>query len=79
MPPHNAIVTIRPRSLANVRADLREAREDVLQAESDGDGDRLGEAQCRHEDLQDEYGALLLEATGLTIEQIREDFAEARI
>jgi uncharacterized damage-inducible protein DinB len=81
----NVAVTVRPRSLANVLADIREARSDwtvataaVLDGEDDAD-DRVNEAETRLDDLREDFATRLLEATGLTTEQMRDAYAEALI
>ena len=80
---------IRPRSLANVLLDLKEARRDWEQALSEGEaakpyskedsdaGDRMSEADTRIDDLRDEFAERFLEATGLTWKQIEEAVSEA--
>lgn len=92
MPPHNQnVVTIRPRSLANVLADLKEARADYEVAiadlgasdggtveEADAD-DRASAADTRVEDLRTEFDERLVEAAGLTVEDLRRAYAEALI
>jgi hypothetical protein len=74
---------IRPRTLANVLADLREAHGDQQQAmsdlrcaqdstkASDDADDRVTEADTRVEDLRGEFEAVFVEATGLTVEDFR--------
>jgi hypothetical protein len=76
MPPHNQVVAIRARSLANILCDLREARDDWHEAcaaaereEPDAD-DRASEADTRVDDLRDEFAERFHEATGLTWKQI---------
>ena len=83
--------TIRPRSLANVLLDLREARRDWQQALGDagqaareGDerleaehGDRMSEADTRIDDLRDEFAERFVEATGLTWKQIETAIQDA--
>lgn len=81
----------RPRTLANVLADLREAHSDQLQAMSDlrcaQDGteasdtadDRVTEADTRVEDLRSEFHQRLADTTGLTLETLRKAFEEAVI
>jgi hypothetical protein len=83
MPPHNAVVTIRPRSLANVLADLREAKDDYGEAlaaverqEPDAD-DRASEAETRCEDLFDEFVATFVDATGMTFKDLQRAVEEA--
>jgi hypothetical protein len=78
--PHPAI---RPRSLANVLLDLKEARRvweqalaDAERDEPDAD-DRMSEADTRIEDLREEFGQRFVEATGLTWRQIEDAVAEA--
>ena len=80
--PHPAI---RARSLANVLADIKEARGDLdlanvslLACEPDAD-DRYSEAETRLEDLREEFETRFVEAAGLTVEQVRGAFAEALI
>jgi hypothetical protein len=90
MPPHYPnIVTLRPRSLANVLLDLKEARRDWEQAideiarlpigapEADDADDRASEADTRVDDLRDEFTARFHEATGLTWKQIEDAISEA--
>jgi hypothetical protein len=82
MPPANPnVVTIRPRSLAVILADLTEAQRDWDQAvadlgrellfpgESDAD-DRANEAETRCEDLRAEFDAKFVDLTGLTVERL---------
>lgn len=71
-------IAIRPRSLANVLADLRHACEDYDEAIDKISGspddadlqDRATEAETRQADLREEFSAKLLEATGLTLETL---------
>jgi hypothetical protein len=82
MASHNQVVAIRPRSLANVLLDLREARSDWKQALKDAEtapdyskadldaGDRMSEADTRHDDLRKEFAERFEEATGLTWKQV---------
>jgi alkanesulfonate monooxygenase SsuD/methylene tetrahydromethanopterin reductase-like flavin-dependent oxidoreductase (luciferase family) len=91
MPPHiTNIVTIRPRSLANVLADLREARRDYDAATNeiavnacrhgflnDDADDRASEADARTNALREEFASRFLAATGLTWKQIEDAVAEA--
>jgi hypothetical protein len=51
MPPHNAIIPIRPRSLATIRDDIVEARRDYDDALADKHEDRANEAETRLTDL----------------------------
>jgi hypothetical protein len=74
---------LRPRTLANVLLDLKEARDDWQEAiaaaereEPDAD-DRATEAETRFDDLRDEMRVLFRCATGLTIEEMRDAYAEA--
>lgn len=67
---------VRPRTLANVLLDLKEARNDWDEAmaaaereEPDAD-DRATEADTRVDDLRDEFTKRFEEATGLTWKQI---------
>ena len=69
----------RPRSLANVLADLREARDDLDAAFADKHQDRISEAETRLSDLQDDLADRFQDVTGLTIEEWRKAFAEALI
>lgn len=72
---------IRPRSLANVLLDLREARRDVDAARLDvfngkDAEDRVTEAETRQEDLRDEFDAKFEETNGFSIADLwkaRED------
>jgi hypothetical protein len=80
---------IRPRSLANVLLDLKEARRDWEQAideiarlpigvsEADDADDRASEADTRVDDLRDEFTARFHEVTGLTWKQIEDAISEA--
>jgi hypothetical protein len=74
---------IRPRSLANVLLDLKEARRDWEQALADAErdepdaDDRMSEADTRIEDLREEFAERFVEATGLTWKQIEDAVAEA--
>lgn len=77
--------TVRPRSLANVLADIREARGDLdlaslslLACEPDAE-DRYAEAETRLEDLRGEFDVKLAESTGLTLEDLRQAYAGAAI
>jgi hypothetical protein len=74
MPPHHSnIATIRPRSLANVLADLKEARrdyDDALGANDADAEDRATEAETRLEDLRADFDARLIAATGLSFEAL---------
>jgi hypothetical protein len=70
MPPHNAIIAIRPRSLATIRDDIVEARRDYDDALSDKHEDRANEAETRLTDLQDEFETLLSRSTGMTFEAL---------
>ena len=84
------IATIRPRSLANVLCDLREARSDWEQALADAEraaaegdehmeaehGDRMSEADTRLDDLRGEFAERFVEATGLTWKQIEKAIEE---
>jgi hypothetical protein len=70
MPPHNAIIAIRPRSLATIRDDIVEARRDYDDALSDKHEDRANEAETRLTDLQDEFETLLTRSTGMTFEAL---------
>ena len=121
MASHNQVIAIRPRSLAVVMDDLREARRDYDDAiggfcpQCRGDGgwddircdprgadgtisqwvecqscdngrlstrdaeDRATEAETRLEDLRDEFDTRLVEAAGLTVEQIMRAREEALI
>ena len=78
MPPAIPLITIRPRSLANVLLDLKDARRDWEQAlaeaerdEPDAD-DRMSEADTRLDDLREEFESRFLDATGLTWGQIED-------
>jgi ribosome recycling factor len=78
--PHPAI---RPRSLVNVLADIREAKRDlddaladVERGEEDGE-DRANEAETRLEDLRDEFDVRFSETTGLTWKQLQTAVEEA--
>lgn len=91
MPPANTVVTIRPRSLANVLLDLKEARRDLDQALTDAEcaaregnerlqaehGDRMSEADTRIDDLRDEFASRFVDATGLTWKQVELALQEA--
>lgn len=82
MASHNLQPTIRPRSLAHVLDDLREARSDMDAARTaiiggeDAD-DRYAEAETRMEDLQTEADERFFDATGLTVEAFRKAFEQA--
>lgn len=74
----------RPRTCANILADIREANADYLQAignyETDPDADsRATEAETRVEDLQAELAERFQEATGLSVEDWRKAYSEALI
>lgn len=84
-PPHNLATIARPRTLAHVLLDLKEARDDLdmanvsmLACEPDAE-DRANEAETRLEDLRTDFDVRLAEATGLTVEQLRAAYAEALI
>lgn len=91
MPPHNIVALTRPRSLANVLLDLKEARSDWEQASADADcacregnpkledqaQDRATEADTRVDDLREEFASRFLDATGLTWKQVEEAVSEA--
>jgi hypothetical protein len=62
--------TIRPRSLDNVLADVKEARRDYDDALADKHEDRATEAETRLDDLREEFETRLLDATGLTFETL---------
>ncbi|WP_028970128.1 hypothetical protein [Sphingomonas sp. URHD0057] len=79
MPPHNAVVTIRPRSLSNVLLDLKEAKRDYDDALGDEHEDRATEAETRLTDLQSEFDVRLAESTGLSVEDFRAAYSEALI
>lgn len=81
MASHHTVVTIRPRTLANILLDLKEARRDWEQALSEAEnaisrqaeddaGDRMSEADTRIDDLRDEFSTRFLDVTGLTWKQI---------
>ena len=77
-------ITIKPRSLSNIIADLREAKANVADACADIErgedaDDRCTEAETRFEDLRAEFDVRLAEVTGLSVEQLREAYAEAVI
>jgi hypothetical protein len=76
MASHHQLVTIRPRSLANVLADLREARGDLdaanaslVACESDAE-DRYAEAETRLEDLREEFDVRFVSVAGLTVADV---------
>jgi hypothetical protein len=76
MASHHQLVTIRPRSLANVLSDLKEARGDLdaanaslLACESDAE-DRYAEAETRLEDLREEFDARFVSVAGLTVSDV---------
>lgn len=85
---HN-VIALRPRTLANVLLDLREARRDSQDAlneiarlpigasEADDLDDRATEADQRLDDLRDEFAAMFQRATGLTWKQIETAIEEA--
>jgi len=79
----------KPRTLANVLLDLREARDDYecaitdlgesrsgTLAERDAD-DRASEADSRLDALREEFESGFLAATGLTFKQVQEAVKEA--
>lgn len=73
MASHHQIIAIRPRSLVNVLADIREARGDLdaanaslLACEEDAE-DRYTEAETRLEDLREEFETRFAETSGLTL------------
>lgn len=71
---------IRPRSLATVLADLREAHRDfndALAADDADAEDRATEAETRLDDLREDFDARMVATTGLTIEDLRTAYAEA--
>jgi hypothetical protein len=78
MASHHSVVAIRPRSLAAVLADLKEARRDFDDALADIERyapgwhrataiDRADEAETRLDDLRAEFDARLIDTTGLTL------------
>lgn len=87
----NVAVTIRPRTLANLLADLTEARGDLTAAEADfrrypngsqarADAhDRMIEAETRQSDMRAEFDVRFAEVNGLSVEDIRGAFADAVI
>lgn len=73
MPPANPVVAIRPRSLANVLADLKEARrdwDDALAANDADAEDRATEAETRLEDLREEALSKIYDALGMEFEAV---------
>lgn len=84
MPPHNLATIERPRTLAHVLLDLKEAKRDWEQAAKDAEcagresnpriedeaGDRMTEADRRIDDLREEFASRFLAATGLTWKQV---------
>lgn len=80
MPRAIPMATVRPRSLANVLLDLKEAHDDWKQAVDDDDPDaqdRASEADTRVDDLRDEFFSRFHEATGLTWKQVEKAIEEA--
>jgi hypothetical protein len=89
MPPHNLATIERPRTLAQVLLDLKEARRDWLTAtneiarlpigapEADDLDDRATEADRRIDDLRDEFASRFLAATGLTWKQVETAIQDA--
>lgn len=89
MPPHNLATIERPRNLAHVLLDLKEARRDWEQALQDAEraphyskeeeeaGDRMSEADRRIDDLRDEFASRFQAATGLTWKQVETAIEEA--
>jgi hypothetical protein len=91
MAAHHQIIAIRPRSLANILADLKEARGDLQQALEDVKhatlgmpsqhyadiDDRATEAETRVDDLRDEFEAAFLRSTGLSVEDVLKAREEA--
>lgn len=71
MPPHPApVVAIRPRTLAQVLADLKEARRDYMDACSDPKPeaeDRATEAETRAEDLHEEAEFVFARSNGMPL------------
>lgn len=75
-------ITVRPRSLAVVLADLEEANRDYDDALASDDADaedRATEAETRVSDLRDEFAERFVEATGLTWKQVEAAISEALI
>jgi GTP1/Obg family GTP-binding protein len=81
MASHHQLVTIRPRSLANVLSDLKEARGDLDDAQcairvlariggEQCDEIAATEAETRLEDLREEFDARFVSVAGLTVEQV---------
>jgi hypothetical protein len=83
MASHHQLVTIRPRSLANVLSDLKEARGDLDDAQCairvlariggeqcDELQDRATEAETRLEDLREEFDARFVSVAGLTVAEV---------
>jgi hypothetical protein len=82
VPPHN-LARIEPqRTLVDVLRDVTEARRDLTDAEQSSDADaidRMLEAEQRLHDLREEFSAEFVLRKGLTVERLREAFAEAVI
>jgi hypothetical protein len=77
---HHQLTLARPRTLAHVLLDLREARRDLDDALADDDPDaedRATEADNRIDTLRDEFERQLKVATGLSVEQVRDAYSQA--
>jgi hypothetical protein len=85
MASHDQIIAIRARSLANVLADIREARSDLdvanvslLACEPDAE-DRYAEAETRLEDLREEFEERFAETSGLALADLWKAREEAAL
>jgi hypothetical protein len=91
MEPHNLATITRPRTLAHVLLDLKEARRDWEQASNEADaaphfskeeeeaGDRMAEADQRIDALRAEFAQRFFAVTGLTWKQIEAAISEAAL
>ena len=80
MASHHAHPAIRARSLANVLADLWEAKDDwrmAVEADDPDAADRATEADTRVDDLTEEFYERFRDATGLTWKQVEQAISEA--
>ncbi len=83
--PHNLRVIVRPRTLANVLSDLKEARDDWNDAiadlerdKDDKDADyRAAYADRRIDAYREEFANAFLHLTGLTWKQVEQAIREA--
>jgi hypothetical protein len=77
----NAVVQLRPRTLANVLLDLRRAKADWDRGVDDPDDERaettMTDADRRHDILMAEFRAMILESTGVEWSDIEHAIQDA--